>query len=119
MSKKVLIVEDVADIRLMMKIILDSYGYETLTANDGYEAIEKVREFHPDLILMDLKMPIMDGINAIKFIRSFEDEQVPILAVTAFDSEYHQKAILAGCNQVISKPVDFNNFKFLLNQYLN
>ena len=119
MSKTVLIVEDVADIRLMTKIILESYGYKALTANDGYEAIEKVKEFHPDLVLMDLRMPIMDGINATKIIREYNDENVPIIAVTAFDNEYHRKAIEAGCNQVIRKPVDFNNVKFILNQYLN
>ena len=119
MSKTVLIVEDVPDIRLMMKIILESYGYQTLTADDGYEAIEKVKEFHPDLVLMDLKMPIMDGINATKIIRNFSDEEVPILALTAYPRRFQDKALKAGCNQVIQKPVKFDDFKFILNYYLS
>jgi CheY-like chemotaxis protein len=119
MSKKVLIVEDVADIRLMMKIILESYGYQAMTADDGFEAIEKIKEFHPDLVLMDLKMPIMDGINATKFIREYEDDEVPIIALTAYPTSLQQKALKAGCNQVIPKPVNFDDFRFILNYYLS
>ncbi len=119
MSKKVLIVEDVADIRLMMKIILESSGYQVLTADDGYEAIEKIREFHPDLVLMDLRMPVLDGIKATQIIRRVDGEEVPIIAVTAYPDRLQQQAIKAGCNQVIPKPVNFDQFKFLLNQYLS
>ena len=119
MSKTVLIVEDMADIRMIMKILIESYGYKTITANDGYEAIEKVKEYHPDLVLMDIMMPILDGLNATKIIRQFNDDTVPIVAVTAYGKTYYQKAIEAGCNEVLGKPLDFDNLKPLLNQYLS
>lgn len=62
MKKKVLIVEDVAGVKAMMKILVECYNYEAITADDGYEAIEKVKEDRSDLILMDLKMPVLDGV---------------------------------------------------------
>ena len=118
MSKTVLIVEDVTDIRMMMKLILESYGYQALTADDGYEAIEKVKEYHPDLVLMDLKMPIMDGLQATRIIRQVEDRKTPILALTAYPKRYQEKALKVGCNAVVQKPIDFDKFKLLLRQYL-
>jgi CheY-like chemotaxis protein len=118
MAKTVLIVEDVADIRLMMKMLVTSYGYRVLTANDGYEALEKFKEYHPDLILMDLMMPVLDGVMATKIIRDLGEDKVPILAVTAYDTLYQQRAIEAGCDDVIPKPVDFERLKPLLGQYL-
>lgn len=118
MSKKVLIVEDVDDIRSMMKILLEEYGYETITALDGYEAIEKAHEHHPDLILMDLMMPFMSGIEAVKIIRQIEGDEIPILAVTASDESIYDQAVLAGCNGVLLKPLDFNNLQPFLQRYL-
>lgn len=118
MSKTILIVEDVADIRRMMRIMVKHCGFETITARDGYEAIEKVKEFRPDLILMDLKMPVLDGVTAIQIIREFSDRTVPIVALTAYPNNYREKAVAAGCNEVISKPLDFENFEPLLNKYL-
>lgn len=85
MSKKILIVEDRDDIRLMMKILVEQYGYEVVTAMDGYEAIEMVHQHKPDLILMDLMMPFMSGVEAAKIIRQMAGDQVPMLAVTASD----------------------------------
>lgn len=120
MSKKVLIVEDYADVRAMMKFFIKRQGYQVIEAGDGYEAIEKVKEHHPDLILMDLAMPIMDGVTATEIIRDFYDtEKVPIIALTAYGEIYQQKAIKAGCNQVINKPVEFDNIEPLLKQYLH
>ena len=119
MSKKVLIVEDVADVRRMMKILVEWYGYKAITAEDGYEAIEKVKECHPDLILMDLMMPLLDGAVAVEIIRNTnEGTEIPIIALTAYGEIYQKRAIEAGCNQVISKPLNFDNLRPLLNRYL-
>jgi CheY-like chemotaxis protein len=119
MKKIVLIAEDVADVRMMMKILLEYYGYETIVATDGYDAIEKVKEFHPDLILMDLMMPVLDGVVAVEIIRNLdEDAKVPIIALTAYNDISGKRAMEAGCNEVIKKPLDFRNLKPLLNQYL-
>jgi CheY-like chemotaxis protein len=120
MPKKVLIVEDYADVRTMMKIVVRTYGFDVIEAEDGYEAVEKTQHYHPDLILMDLAMPLMDGITAakvIKRIKGFED--IPIVALTAYADTYWKEAKDAGCNQVIAKPIKFDNLKPLLNQYLH
>jgi CheY-like chemotaxis protein len=120
MKKKVLIVDDVADIRTMMKILVERYGYEAFTADDGYEAIEMVKNNHPDLILMDLMMPILDGVVAVEVIRKLEEvNEIPIIALTAYTDIYQNKAIEAGCNEVLQKPLNFSKLKPLLNQYLH
>lgn len=120
MQKKILIAEDYADIRLMMKMLVRGYGYQVIEASDGYDAIEKVRQYHPDLILMDLSMPIMNGLTATEIIRTFDGmEKVPIIAVTAYGKSFYSRAIRAGCNDVLSKPLDFENLEPLLSQYLS
>lgn len=120
MSKKVLIVEDYEDTREFMKILLESYGYKVIEAADGIEAIDRVRQHHPDLILMDISLPIVDGLTATRAIREFDvDHRVPIIAVTAFGKNYYKKAIEAGCNDLIDKPVDFDNLEPILSSYLS
>jgi CheY-like chemotaxis protein len=119
MPKKVLIVEDYADVRMIMRILIGLRGYEVIEAADGYEAMEKAKQHRPDLILMDLAMPILDGFIATQILRESEDtRQIPIIALTAFDN-YHEKAIKAGCNEVIKKPLDFQRLEPLFNHYLN
>lgn len=119
MPKTILVVEDFADIRTMMKTLLQLYGYIVVEASDGYDAIKKAIETVPDLILMDMAMPMMDGLEATTIIRARSElDGIPILAVTAYGEKYAEKAIAAGCNQVISKPLDFEKLKPLLNQYL-
>jgi CheY-like chemotaxis protein len=113
-AKTVLVVEDFDDIRDAMKILVELQGYRVLTATDGREAIEKAREFHPDLILMDLAMPLIDGIEATKQIRSDPSvSAIPIIAVTSFSSFYHDEALAAGCNSVIEKPSIMNDISLL------
>ena len=120
MSRKVLIVEDYADVRTMMKILITRSGYDVIEAADGYEALEKVRRYHPDIILMDLAMPLLDGVTATRIIRNFKGcENVPIIAISAYGNAYYEKAVATGCNQVINKPLDFKGIKPLLNQYLS
>jgi len=119
MSKKVLIVEDYEDTREFMKILLESYGYKVIEAADGIEAIDRVKQHHPDLILMDISLPLVDGLTATRAIREFEaDQKVPIIAVTAFGQNYYKKAIEAGCNDLIDKPVDFDTLEPILSSYL-
>ena len=84
MSKKVLIAEDYADTRSFMKFLVESYGYQVLEATDGQEAVETVQHEKPDLVLMDLAMPVMDGLAATRVIRGFDGmSKLPIIAVTA------------------------------------
>jgi CheY-like chemotaxis protein len=120
MDKKVLIVEDYEDTREFMKILLESYGYKVIEAADGIEAIDRVKQYHPDLILMDISLPVVDGLTATRAIREFDVDakRVPIIAVTAFGKNYYKKAIEAGCDDLIDKPVDFDSLEPILRSYL-
>jgi CheY-like chemotaxis protein len=75
-------------------------------------------EQRPDLILMDISMPVMDGLTATKAIRKFESSNVPIIAITAHGKSFYEQAIKAGCNDLIPKPVDFDMLKPVIEQYL-
>lgn len=119
MTKKVLIAEDYADTRSFMKFLVESYGYQALEATDGEEAVTTVQREHPDLVLMDLSMPNMDGLAATRVIRGFDGTtHLPIIAVTAYGESYYKQAMEAGCDDLINKPLDFDTLEPVLNQYL-
>ena len=121
MGKKVLVVEDYEDTREFMKLLLESYGYQVVEAADGIEAVDRAKQQHPDLILMDISLPFVDGLTATRTIRQFafkKDANVPIIAVTAFGKTYYDRAIAAGCNDLIDKPIDFDMLEPILHQYL-
>jgi len=120
MSKKVLIAEDYTDTRTVMKLLLETCGYDVIEACDGFEAVAKAIEEHPDLILMDIAMPVLDGLEATRAIRSHAElAKTPILAVTAYGDFYREKAEAAGCNDVIQKPLDFDDLFPLVNHYVH
>lgn len=102
--KRILVAEDNDSNYLLMSFILKN-KYEILRAVNGKDAVEKSTTAHPDLILMDMKMPMMDGIEATRLIKA-DHPELPIVAVTAnaFDSD-RQKALEAGCDDFLSKPV--------------
>ena len=119
MPKTVLVVDDYEDARGFMKLLLESYGYQVVEANDGAQAIDSFKLFHPDLILMDISMPLMDGLTATRTIRNCNDgEKVPIIAVSAFGKNYLKRAMEAGCNYLIDKPIDFEMLEPVINRYL-
>jgi len=118
-NKRVLLAEDETDLRKMMKILLELHGYDVIEAADGYEAVEKAIEQEPDLILMDIAMPVMDGIDSTRTIRMHKElDGVPIVAVTAYGDFYSQRARNAGCNDVIQKPIDFGQLKPMMERYM-
>ena len=118
-NKRVLLAEDETDLRKMMKILLELHGYDVIEAADGYEAVEKAIEQGPDLILMDIAMPVMDGIDSTRTIRMHKElDEVPIVAVTAYGDFYSQRARNAGCNDVIQKPIDFGQLKPMMERYM-
>jgi two-component system cell cycle response regulator DivK len=120
MRKIILVVEDYKDARECMRLLIESYGYEVVEAVDGLDAVESFKHNFPDLVLMDISMPKMDGLDATKAIRKFKGtEDIPIIAVTAYGERFYQRAIEAGCNGLINKPVDFDTLEPLLNQYLD
>lgn len=120
MSRKViLIVEDYDDSREFMKFLLENFGYEVWEAADGLEAVECIKRQVPDLVLMDMSMPRMDGLTATRIIRESESKtQLPILAFTANGRNFYEKAIEAGCNDLIPKPVDFDTLQPVIEHYL-
>jgi CheY-like chemotaxis protein len=119
MLKKVLIVEDYSDTREFMKLLVESFGHKPLEAVNGIEAVLSVRQEIPDLILMDIALPDIDGLTATRLIREYLRElKIPIIAVTASGKACYQEAIEAGCNEVIGKPIDFDSFEPVLNHYL-
>ncbi len=120
MEKLILIVEDYDDSREVLKYLLESCGYFVIEATDGIEAVDKVRQFHPDLILMDISLPVVDGLTATRAIREVVGgRNVPIIAVTAFGSDYKRQATEAGCNELLNKPLDYRILKPMLRQYLD
>jgi len=120
MSRTILLVEDFEDSRLVIKLILEGYGYLVDVAVNGFEAIASFKHHFPDLILMDIAMPGMDGLTATKAIRKLKGgATIPIIAVTAFGKQCYEKAIEAGCNEVITKPINFDAFEPVIHSYLH
>lgn len=120
MTKRVLIADDYDDTRRMMRYMLETRGYEAIEAADGIDAVEKAHKYHPDMILMDIAMPMLDGLKATEAIRQFDDDpDIPIVALTAYDDFYEERALAAGCNEVIGKPFEFEELEETLDYYLN
>jgi two-component system cell cycle response regulator DivK len=106
MSKCILVVEDQEDNRQILRDLLGSAGYDLTEAEDGEEAIAAVARRRPDLILMDIQLPVMDGYEATRRIRTNPDlRSVPIIAVTSYAlAGDENKALAAGCDGYVTKP---------------
>jgi two-component system cell cycle response regulator DivK len=115
-SPLVLVVEDFEDNRFMMKRLLEMSGYRVVEAVNGNQAVEAAAREHPDIILMDLSLPLLDGLAATRRIREQQNaRRVPIVAVSAHDSaDFHAEALAAGCNEYVTKPIDFDQLVQLL-----
>jgi len=116
----ILVVEDSEDNREILRYVLRASGYGVLEATNGEQAVRLCQEKHPDLILMDLSMPVLDGYGAAQQIRQllhFND--VPIIAVSAHATmDYRAKALAGGFNDYLTKPIDFSQLETLLHRYL-
>ncbi len=119
MRKKVLVVEDYGDARRMYKKMLEEIGFSVVEAEDGYEALERYDEEHPELILMDMALPGMDGVAATRKIKDVTEQQdVPIIGITAHGNFYNERAIEAGCDAIVTKPIDLNKLSSIISLYL-
>ena len=120
MGPTILVVEDTPDTREMVKYMLEFSGFRVLEAKDGLEAVDVAFRENPDLILMDMSLPVMDGCQATRLIRKrAEFARVPIIACTAHNQwEWRSKAILAGCTDFMTKPIDRNNLTNILSRYI-
>ncbi|MBV9926965.1 MAG: response regulator [Acidobacteria bacterium] len=112
----VLVVDDNADTRVVVRWMLERWGYNVVEAADGREALEKAVEHRPQLVVMDLSMPIADGYEAIRSIRAREEfASLPVIAVTAFDRAVSREgAEAAGFDHYLSKPIDFKRLEVLV-----
>jgi len=116
----ILVVDDFADTREMLKLTVLSLGYRVLEAEDGRRAVEITISQKPDLILMDLAMPVLSGFEAIREIRGIKGTcQTPIIAVSAYDNDDHRQAAMsAGCDAYLAKPIDFCYLETVMSKFL-
>lgn len=109
---KILVVEDSPDIRVLVRMLLEAAGHEVLTANDGQDGVRATLENRPDLVVMDLSLPILSGWEAARAIKSNPAiANVPVVAVTAHAMQGdRERALAAGCDGFIAKPIDEDTF---------
>jgi two-component system cell cycle response regulator DivK len=121
MPKKVLIVEDNELNMKLFNDLLEAHGYETLQTKDGFKALEMAREHTPDLILMDIQLPEVSGLEVTKWLKDDETLSViPVVAVTAFAMKGDEERIReGGCEAYLSKPITVTTFIETVRQFLD
>jgi CheY-like chemotaxis protein len=119
-KRTIMVVEDYDDTRAMVRQVLERQGYCILEALNGMEAVELARREHPDLILMDINLPLIDGVNATRRIGEIEGMgDVPIVALSAYDSpELRESALGAGCVEYLNKPINVEQLEELTRRLL-
>jgi two-component system cell cycle response regulator DivK len=119
-GQTVLVVEDYDDARELISVLLSGGGYRVIEARDGAEAVEVARRECPDLVIMDMSLPGVDGLTATQAIREIEELcHMPVIACSANDvREWADKALAAGCNEFVSKPLDFTALEEALKRLL-
>ena len=105
-TKRILVIEDTEDNRTILRDLLGVAGYEMIEAHDGAEGVAKASEHKPDLILMDIQLPVLDGYEATRRIKAQPDlAHIPIIAVTSYAlSGDEAKTRAAGCDGYVAKP---------------
>lgn len=121
MKQKILIIEDNEQNLYLEKFLLEKYGYEVSSARDGLEGIEMANRIKPDLILLDLQLPVMDGYTVARNLRMNQYlARTPIVAVTSYAMMGdHEKALDAGCTGYIEKPINPEIFMAQVEQYFH
>ena len=119
-ARIVMVVDDTADVRELMSVQLRLLGYEVVEATNGQEAVEVARQTCPALILMDIHMPVMDGLSAVRLIRNIKELcEVSIVAFSAFwDGINRQRALDAGCDEYVNKTGGINQLSTIVRRYL-
>ena len=117
---RILVAEDSADSREMMQVLLQTKGYDVVSADNGMSAVEVAVRIVPDLILMDLQLPKLDGIDVARVLRlNPKTRSVPIIILSGHDPmKYRQVAIAAGCDEYMLKPLDFDRLERLLHDVI-
>jgi CheY-like chemotaxis protein len=117
----VLVADDHEDIRFLIKYLLEQRGWRVVGVADGLEAVETAHSSHPDVILMDVGLPVLDGLSATRRIREDKELQgVPVVAVSGYAAaEDRARARAAGCDGYITKPIDFGELYRTLGRLLS
>ena len=120
MSKRILVVEDHEENRRILRLLLKSADYEVLEATTGEEGVRLAAQEHPDLILMDIQLPGLDGYEATRQIKATPDlNSIPIIVVTSYAlSGDDVKAFAAGCDAYVAKPVKLRELLGKIREYL-
>jgi CheY-like chemotaxis protein len=116
----VLLVEDNEVNRYLVRFVLEQGGFRVITAGNGREAIELARAHQPDLILMDIQMPVMDGYEAtVQLKADAQLRTIPVVALTAYAMPHERaQAMAAGCSGHIEKPIDTRTFNAQVNAFI-
>ncbi|MCZ6603663.1 MAG: response regulator [Alphaproteobacteria bacterium] len=120
-NKTVLIVED-NDLNMkLFHDLLEAHGYDTLQTKDGLEALEMARDHRPDLILMDIQLPKISGLEVTKWLKADEElKTIPVIAVTAFAMKGDEEKIRqGGCEAYVAKPISITHFLDTVQKYVN
>ncbi|NOY69778.1 MAG: response regulator [Deltaproteobacteria bacterium] len=120
MEKTILIVEDDTQNRKLVKELLATRGYRIIEAENGKQGVVLAAEKKPDLILMDVQMPVMNGLDAMKIIKADDDtKSIPVILLTAFAmKEDKERFCKSGCDGYITKPMDTRKFIKIIGEYL-
>lgn len=120
MAKKILVVDDIEQNRMLLKDVLKYFGYEVVEAGNGEEGVKVAREELPDLILMDMNMPIMDGYTALQILRGDPLTQgLKVAAITSFASGTGNGSVFAaGADGYIPKPVDIRELPAMMEKIM-
>ena len=115
-GRTILVAEDDGDIRLMMTTLLGMKGYRVVEARDGQETLDVAQKERPDVVLMDLQLPRLNGFAVARFMRQSDAlRRTPIVVVSAHDPAKHRNlALAAGCNAYVQKPIDFDRLNELI-----
>ncbi len=119
--KTVLIVEDNELNMKLFNDLLEAHGYQTLQTGDGMEALAIAREHRPDLILMDIQLPEISGLEVTKWIKEDDNlKSIPVIAVTAFAMKGDEEKIReGGCEAYLAKPISVQNFLETVRRFLD
>lgn len=120
MAKKVLVVEDNELNMKLFRDLLEAHGYETVQTSNGNEVLDLSRREKPDLILMDIQLPEVSGLDVTRWLKNDEDlKTIPVIAVTAFAMKGDEQKIReGGCEDYISKPISVTGFIETIQKYL-
>ena len=116
----VLVVEDHEESRKMLKVLLSLKGYEVIEAEEGTRALELAKDKHPDLVLMDISLPVRDGLAIYREMRNCSAlGDVPIILTSGYSTDaFRQEVQAAGCQEFLVKPLDFDELDRLLESHL-